>query len=683
MTESPANPEKPATLESWKEIAAYLQRDVSTVSRWEKNEGLPVHRHEHLKRSSVYAIPAELDAWRAARQPEPEAAPVRFRPRLLAIAAAVVVTLLGSGWALWRRGVLRLPYPLVEAAEPGAGKAVSRQLWAGKTSIDSTDGRLAVFTDWSTGDLASIELATGKQRRLTHKGKWVGRRNSEFAQNPVISPDGRLVAYSWLTNKEDKELYELRVVATAEGSEPRTLYGNPEVPIIFAAGWSGDGKQLLANCGRKDGAKQIAMVAADSGALRVVKSFGRRGPGGMSLSPDGRYIAYDFPQAEEGPERDILLLASDGSREVPLVRHPGHDARPMWTPDGGRVLFFSDRNGAPGLWSVSVAEGRAQGAPALIQANAGQMSPLGFSRKGGFHYTLGSGANDLLVAEMDLETGQFLSEPVPVVSRYGRHTGGPDWSPDGRYLAYAVSAPSILARGGRLKVVVRNMETGQEREMSQGFHNLGGPPKWRPDGKTLLVYGLPADGPGKTFQLDVTDGSASPLPGSQNWEDGCPFPQWSTTSDAVWCLLEKGGIVRRRLDSGEETGRVLFEDAGANVPLSPDGRWVAFRARGSVNVASVAGGERREIFRLESSITVPAPLSWTPDSRYVLCRNNEGQVWRIPASGGEARKLTIPVKGLQRLRLHPDGKRVAMWVQEPGSEIWVLENFLPRMAAAR
>ena len=62
----------------------------------------------------------------------------------------------------------------------------------------------------------------------------------------------------------------------------------------------------------------------------------------MSLSPDGRYIAYDFPQAEEGPERDIFLLASDGSREVPLVRHPAHEAGPMWTPDGSRVLFFSD-----------------------------------------------------------------------------------------------------------------------------------------------------------------------------------------------------------------------------------------------------------------------------------------------------------------------------------------------------
>ncbi|MBI3665971.1 MAG: PD40 domain-containing protein [Acidobacteria bacterium] len=475
MTETTSNSEPGTRLESWKEIAAYLQRDVSTVRRWEKYEGLPVRRHEHRTRSSVYAIPAELAAWRAARQPEPEAPPARVVSRRLAIAAAVVVTLLGSGWALWRKGIPRLPYPLVEAAEPGSGKAVSRQLWAGKTndlfSGASTDGRLVVFTDWSTGDLAAIELATGKQSRLTNKGDW--SQNPDFAQFPVISPDGKRIAYSWFSTR--KKIYELRIMATTGGAEPRVLYSNEEAPVIFATGWSGDGRQLLVACGRKDGATQIALLAPDSGALRVVKSFGRRAPGRLSLSPDGRYIAYDYPQAEEGPERDILLLASDGSREVPLVRHPGHDAGPMWAPDGSRVLFFSDRNGALGLWSVAVAAGRAQGGPALIQANAGQVFPLGFSRKGAFHYSLPSGANDLLVAEMDLETGRFLSEPVPVVSRYGRPTYRPDWSPDGRYLAYAVNTPSILGRGGPLRVVVRDMETGREREMSQGFRTIGTP----------------------------------------------------------------------------------------------------------------------------------------------------------------------------------------------------------------
>jgi TolB-like protein/tetratricopeptide (TPR) repeat protein len=50
-------------LDSWKEIAVYLKRDVRTVHRWEHAEGLPVHRHPHQRRGSVYAFKAELDHW--------------------------------------------------------------------------------------------------------------------------------------------------------------------------------------------------------------------------------------------------------------------------------------------------------------------------------------------------------------------------------------------------------------------------------------------------------------------------------------------------------------------------------------------------------------------------------------------------------------------------------------------
>jgi TolB-like protein/Tfp pilus assembly protein PilF len=62
-------------LGSWKDIARYLQRDVSTVQRWEKRERMPVHRHLHDKSGSVYAFPAELDAWLEGRRAEPEQGP--------------------------------------------------------------------------------------------------------------------------------------------------------------------------------------------------------------------------------------------------------------------------------------------------------------------------------------------------------------------------------------------------------------------------------------------------------------------------------------------------------------------------------------------------------------------------------------------------------------------------------
>jgi TolB-like protein/Flp pilus assembly protein TadD len=54
-------------LDSWKEIASYLNRDVTTVQRWEKREGMPVQRHLHDQKGSVYASRAELDAWVCSR----------------------------------------------------------------------------------------------------------------------------------------------------------------------------------------------------------------------------------------------------------------------------------------------------------------------------------------------------------------------------------------------------------------------------------------------------------------------------------------------------------------------------------------------------------------------------------------------------------------------------------------
>jgi TolB-like protein/tetratricopeptide (TPR) repeat protein len=67
-------------LESWKEIAVYLGRDVTTVRRWEKREGLPVYRLLHIRLGSIYAYTAELDAWRKERAPAAATEAAEERP---------------------------------------------------------------------------------------------------------------------------------------------------------------------------------------------------------------------------------------------------------------------------------------------------------------------------------------------------------------------------------------------------------------------------------------------------------------------------------------------------------------------------------------------------------------------------------------------------------------------------
>ncbi len=109
---------KPERLHSWKEIAAYLRHGLRTVQRWEETENLPVHRHAHEKRDSVYAYPEELEAWWASRRArltrEEESIPVEMligepplnrrialERRNRRIAAAISALVLIAVVALW------------------------------------------------------------------------------------------------------------------------------------------------------------------------------------------------------------------------------------------------------------------------------------------------------------------------------------------------------------------------------------------------------------------------------------------------------------------------------------------------------------------------------------------------------------------------------------------------------
>ena len=103
-------------LESWKEIAAYLGRDVTTVRRWEKREGLPVHRLQHNRLGSVYAYSVELDAWRNERadtaatsemgaNQAPQA--IRHVWTVISLAALGLVLAVGIAWA-WRQRSAKL-----------------------------------------------------------------------------------------------------------------------------------------------------------------------------------------------------------------------------------------------------------------------------------------------------------------------------------------------------------------------------------------------------------------------------------------------------------------------------------------------------------------------------------------------------------------------------------------------
>ena len=198
-----------------------------------------------------------------------------------------------------------------------ASGVLARQVWAGPEvdifGAPSPDGRYLSFVDWNTGDLAIRDLSSGKSQHLTHKGSW--SESTAYAEFSVVSPNGKQLAYTWFG---EDQVHDLRVVGV-NGSEPRVLLRNEEVHIVSPAAWSTDGKNILVLLTRKDRTNQIAIISVADGLLRVLKTLDWRQPQKMSLSPDGRYIAYDFPPDEESEQRDIFLLAADGTLPFSLV----------------------------------------------------------------------------------------------------------------------------------------------------------------------------------------------------------------------------------------------------------------------------------------------------------------------------------------------------------------------------
>ena len=172
-------------LDSWKEIAAYLERDVTTVQRWEKREGMPVHRHLHDKMGSVYAFRADLDAWarsrnlRAAQEngndapslnppvppPRPAISATRTSWRFVVpMAAAGVALAIGAGlWFqgteyFWRSPIADARYQTITDSE-GVEQAAAM----------SRDGHFVAFLSDRDGqmDVWVTQVGSGQFHNLT------------------------------------------------------------------------------------------------------------------------------------------------------------------------------------------------------------------------------------------------------------------------------------------------------------------------------------------------------------------------------------------------------------------------------------------------------------------------------------------------------------------------------------
>ena len=403
-----ANSKNDQPLESWKEIANYLQRDVRTVARWEKNEGLPVHRHEHHRRASVYAFPCEIEAWCAARRPQAESAPpVPLWRRLEAWAA------LGVGVA----ALLVITYgpflnPRDPVAEAADGSMRAEQFWAGDNVDDysrlSADGKWLSYIDWSTGDLWLHDMTSGAKRLITGRGSW--DENRSYPETHALSRDGGHIAYAWVDH--DNKKFQLRVGPVPrenETHESKVIFDSPsdETGFIEVFGWL-SGSDILFLHTEADTARFL-IGNAEQGKATALKSLRWSYPEGVAISPGGAWIAYGRKPDPLAAQHDVHLLAADGSHETSTIEHPADDTPIAWTPDGSHLLFRSRRTGNEALWAVPVENGNRTGAPRLVSPDASLLAGVGLTPTGELYYLKSTGSRDIFQAEVNVSTGALIN----------------------------------------------------------------------------------------------------------------------------------------------------------------------------------------------------------------------------------------------------------------------------------
>ena len=243
-------------LDSWKQIAEYLGRDVTTVQRWEKREGMPVHRHVHDKIGSVYAFRADLNTWMRGRNlrgaagneddtaameapaEPPLSSPVlsaaRTKPSYALLLIAVGGILLICALVL-RRSELFWRNPLADARfQPITDFDGSAQ-----AATVSGDGHFVAFLSDRDGsmDVWITQVNSGEFHNLT-RGGFAGLANPSL-RVLGFSPDGSLVTF-WVRKPNGKSGSDISIWGVPVlGGEPR-----PYLEGVAEYSWSPDGSRL-------------------------------------------------------------------------------------------------------------------------------------------------------------------------------------------------------------------------------------------------------------------------------------------------------------------------------------------------------------------------------------------------------------------------------------------------------
>jgi Tol biopolymer transport system component len=623
-----SNPRRPEErLDSWKKIASYLKRDVSTVQRWERREGMPVHRHVHDKLGSVFAFRSELDAWWQSRQgrleaqpsgadqPEPPvpegtaaqrtaAAAHRMRPWLLA-AGAAALSAVALVW-LVREQRNAWHSPLANARFT----RLSDFGGAEQAAALSRDGRQLAFIAGEEGhpDVWGGEVGGTSYRNLT-------AGTALNIVNPAIrvldfSDDSTLVTI-WTRRADGSRPEDVIVLAVPIGGGPLRTY----LPGAAEFAWSHDGRLVYHTTGPGD---PMFVREGKGGEDRRIYVA----PAGVHChfpvwSPDDAFIY--FLRGLPPDDWDIWRIQPSGNGLERITTQKARMAYPVMLDPHTLVYLATDADGAgPWMYAVDV-EWRI---PRRISTGLESYTSLAASADGTRLVTTIADLRTSLwrLALAAGDSAQATAAPAPVASNAARPRLGTD------ILLY------VSWQQGRQGLW--SVQQGATREIwSSTSARIAGTPAISPDGRSVA--------------FSVLEGERSRL----------------------YVVGQDGTHLRAITDSLAVRGDLAW---------APDGR--------SIVVAVLRDGEPR-VTRIPVNGESPIPLVpeysldpvWSPDGRFFIYSGADvGTTFPLRAAAADGRPYPLPsimlTRGARRVAFLRDPQTLVILRGEIGhKDLWALD----------
>lgn len=405
-----------------------------------------------------------------------------------------------------------------------------------------------------------------------------------------------------------------------------------------------------------------------------------------SISPDRREIAF----VSGG---DIWTVAAEGGEARLLVSHAATESRPLYSPDGRRLAFVSTRTGNGDVYLLDFAAGDLR----RLTFEDGFEQLDAWSHDGRWLY-FSSTARDIGGSNDVYRVSAAGGTPLQVsADRYTNEWGAAP-SPDGATLAFVGRGYGQWWRRGSAHIdesvlmLMRDHSTSNYETLTAGGAREIWP-MWGAGGRSLY-FTSDRGGAENIWRLPL---GGRPVQVTRFTDGRVLWPNISYDGRTIvfergygiWRLDAESGraaevsITRRGAPAGPSVERVRQTEQFQDLALAPDGKKLAFTARGEVFAASATDGG--DAVRVTNSPAPESQPAWAPDSRrlvYVSERNGHGQLFLYDFAANAETQLTSSNEPDDTPRFSPDGKWVAF--ERAGREIRALnmETRQERVVAA-